>query len=73
MPEKSVKKKRRWEQRYRELDVELAACGVKADIRNKILRRVHRLLDSSHLYGTETIAASAGASLERVISGRGGP
>jgi hypothetical protein len=70
MTEEKPKKGRRWEERYRELDTNLAKDGVNAQVRNKVLRRVHALLDSAHAYGTATIAGSAGASLERVISGR---
>ena len=70
MSEQKPKKGRRWEERCRELDTNLAKDGVNAQVRNKVLRRVHEVLDSAHAYGTATIAGSAGASLERVISGR---
>ena len=73
MPEQKPKKGRRWEQRYRELDTNLARDGVSTKVRNKVLRRVHELLDSAHAYGTATIACSAGGSMERVIERKSTP
>ena len=70
MTEEKPKKGRRWEERYRELDSNLAKDGVSTKVRNKVLRRVHELLDSAHAYGTATIAGSAGASVEQVITER---
>lgn len=70
MNEEKPGKTRQWEQRYRELDTDLANDGISAKVRNKVLRRVHKLLDSAHAYGTATIAGSAGASVEQVIADR---
>ena len=67
MNEKNAGKTRRWEQRYRELDRDLARDGIDAKVRSKVLRRVHELLDSARAYGTATVAYSAGESVERVI------
>ena len=73
MNEEKPNKGRRWEDRYRELDTNLAKDGVSAKVRNKVLRRVHELLDSAHTYGTATIACSAGESMERVIERKSTP
>jgi hypothetical protein len=70
MNEENSGKTRRWEQRYRELDTDLARDGISAEVRNRMLRRVHELLDSTHAYGTATVAHSAGESMERVIGAR---
>ena len=70
MNEEKSGKTRRWEQRYRELDMDLARDGISAEVRNGMLRRVHELQDSTHAYGTATVAYSAGESMERVIGAR---
>ncbi len=70
MNEEKSEKTRRWEQRYRELDTDLARDGINAKVRSKVLRRVHELLDSARAYGTATVAYSAGESVERVIGTR---
>ena len=70
MNEEKSEKTRRWEQRYRELDTDLARDGIDPEVRNGMLRRVHELLDSAHAYGTATVAYSAGESVERVIGAR---
>jgi hypothetical protein len=70
MNEEKPRKTRRWEQRYRALDTDLAKDGANVKVRNKVLRRVHELLDSTHAYGTAAVACSAGDNMERVIGVR---